>query len=264
MRTARQLTLLFLPLLCGVGCFQCSFSVGSMDGLVAPWEFRTQYAFWNEHYYESASSMNYTERSARRLLDTRDTENGVGLFILLFGFTFDYQRDFDTFTSEEVNHFERGMRTQPLMWAFVTHAEDLGPGDEVEFDSESTATPDVSKPRVSFYFSPGAGLTHPWSNYPEELGVWGSHVKGTLKIHVAPQPPLPGPVTGSIVYEISRADGEPSDVLEGDFTTLFTADVIKERMGLCNYYAYYLSQYSYYYGFQIPDGCASFASRNNP
>jgi hypothetical protein len=263
MRTARQLVWLFLPLLCGVGCFQCSLSAGTMDGLVTPWEYRTQYAFWNEHYYEAGGGgAGYQDNAARKRVDRTDLEDGNALFIMLFGFVFDYQRDFNTFTGEERSHFANGMKTQPLLWVSVSHAEDLAAGDEIKFDSEDTTPVDRAKPRVSFYHSPGTGVVYPWTGLPDEIGRWGSHIKGTLTLRVAVQPPLPGPLVGTIEYSISKGANDPDDVMTGEFTTNFTADVIGERIGLCNYYAYFLAQYPYYYAFYLPDGCASFSTNN--
>lgn len=257
----QYLTWVLLPVVCAVGCFQCSFSTGATDGPLAPWTFRTQYGFWDSTYYETTAG--YTDSSAAMVLRQReDTPEGESLFLMFFGMVFDYHRDARSWNASEETHFRNGFTTQPIMFIQVSHAENLAPGDVVEYDSEAAPgqngyQDDVSATRLAVYYQPGSGLVQPWSDYPEEFKPFGSRVKAKLRLQTLPRPPLLGVFTGTLNYSFEKGSNDPADVRTGEFNTAFSAELLKERIAECNYVAYFYSAYYYlvYYPY-LAEGCS--------
>ena len=141
-----------LPVLCGIGLTQCTF--GTLDGVQLPWEFRSQYAYWDTTYYDNDPN----KPGVKVLKERKDVEGGEALVVMLFGFAVDLHRDAATWTSMEKDHVSSGLRTQPVLLFAVSHAEDLKPGDKIEYDSEKAGQYlDASEKALSVGYSPGSG-----------------------------------------------------------------------------------------------------------
>lgn len=209
-------------------CLQMSMSSGTLGSSYLPWEFQTQYAFWDVHEYEIDGD--------KYVLKEREREDdGTILYIRLFGFMFNPGEDRRMWTSQEWRTFRQGTQTEPYFLVTVRQADQLDEGDEIEFDSNEMANIDATKPNISVSFSPGNGTLDNGSEYPDEIKPFGSRVIAKLTLDRKEENAGYGrTLAGTLTYERQKADGDPGDVVEGEVSVNFQAMVVGERLAECN------------------------------
>ncbi|MBI5493910.1 MAG: hypothetical protein HY904_02720 [Deltaproteobacteria bacterium] len=217
-----------LPVL---SCAPWSISSGKLGSTIAPWTFRTQYAYWDEYVpVEVTTSTGRRTEYKRR----EDTAGGTVLRIRLHGFLFNPHEDRREWSIFEKNHYSDGLRTQPSILLSVTHAQALSSGDKVVYDSESPTTTG-NDPEVSITYYPGEAELSNRSEYPDHVREYGSRYRVELEFGQLGENPGPaGWVRGGLVYTVDKDDGDPDDVVTGEIKVNFSAEVIGERLAKCN------------------------------
>jgi len=219
------------PYLVGVlflgGCMPYSCSSGKLGTQMTPWEFRTQYAYWDEHTQDMTGG-----RASFPLRG--DGDGGAILNIRLHGFIFNPSSDRRTWNAIETDHFQRSLRTEPSMFISVTLANKLSKSDTVELDPNNPITTN-DKPRISVLYFPGQPKLSNSSTYPDKEVPYGSKVSVKLKFSSLEKKPGPlGVVSGQHTCTVDKAGGDPDEAVTGEITANFQAQVEGERLSECN------------------------------
>lgn len=221
---------LALPLLAftSSGCLQMSMSSGELGSSYAPWEFLTQYAFWDKNdYAQDGDKLVLKERA--------DEFGGAILNIRLYGFTFNAGDDRRFWSAGEWRNWRQGTESEPILHISCRHADKLDDGDEVKYDTKDRANINMNDPNITVSFAPGQPQLSSGSEYPKEVKPFGSREIAKLTVTRIEENAGPGrTLAGTIEYERAKLDGDPDDVVEGKITVNFQAYVIGERLAECN------------------------------
>ncbi len=209
------------------GCIPFSCSQGELGDSYAPWTFRTQYAYWDEHKQD-------TVNGRREFPKRPDNEGGKILNLRLHGFMFNPRDDRRTWNAWQASRFNKSFRTEPSFFVSVTLANKMKAGDTVKFDPDNPPmNPDVA--RVTALFVPGAPTLSNGSEYPDRAAVYGSKRLVELELNQMGENPGPlGTVSGKLTYTVERAGGDPDDAVTGEIVVNFFAEVVGERLSECN------------------------------
>jgi len=214
--------------LCTAGCLQMSMASGTLGRSFAPWEFDTQFAFWDSHDYEvDGGKLVLKERPIER--------DGHFLNIRLYGFAFNAGEDRRLWSAQEWRTWRTGNATEPLLLISVRQADQLKDGDEIKFDSNDVLNTNTREPHMTLTYSPGEPPLNSGSEYPDEVKPLGSRVIAKLTVtKLEEQAGFGRTLGGTIEYERDKAATDPDDVVTGKFEVNFSAYLIGERMAECN------------------------------
>lgn len=233
MRPGLTLILVLASTVLASSCFfPGSFTLGNVGSPTPPWQFRTQYAFWDSTAYRA-------EDAHWKREDRPDDEGGKILRLRLHGFMFNPNRDRRTWTSEEWQHYYHGLDTQPFLDIEVLRADKVKPNDSLEYtvdtSNPSSGGGNGEDPALTVEFQPGSPILTPLSTYPDDTIPYGSKITAKLTINNAPESPGPlGYVAGNLDYEVEKGSNDPDDVVTGKFSVRFSALLVGERLAECN------------------------------